>query len=295
MHPTDEAGGELAPAKVNLALAVTGQRRDGYHRLESLVVFTAAGDRLSAASSARDAFKITGPYAAALGDSDPAENLVVKAREALRRHLRARGLTPPAVSLTLEKNLPVASGIGGGSADAAAALRLLCRHWQAEAAGEDLAGIARELGADVPMCLENRPLLAHGIGDEITPLSGLPRLALVLANPNVAVATPAIFRALQRKDNPPLPPLPAPLSFDRLIAWLKSTRNDLSAPAIELAPEIATCLTALEAEAPCHVGMSGSGASCYAIHRDLETAHAAAGQIKQAHPDWFVTASDTLG
>ena len=197
---------ETAPAKINLALHVVGQRADGYHLLETLVTFADTGDRLSFAADDADRFSIFGPFSAVLATNDGlTDNLVLRARDLLRQAVIATGQQAPAVAIHLEKNLPVASGIGGGSADAAATLRALLRHWNARIVPENLAPIALALGADVPMCLESRTLIARGIGEDIEPVSDLPEFFLVLANPLKAVSTPEIFRRLLDKANPPLP------------------------------------------------------------------------------------------
>ncbi|MDR6081539.1 4-diphosphocytidyl-2-C-methyl-D-erythritol kinase [Agrobacterium sp. SORGH_AS440] len=196
---------EAAPAKVNLALHVTGQRADGYHLLESLVVFTEAGDTIHIQDADVDSFSISGPFGDLLHAGDGGNNLVTRARDLLRNALASMGQPAPPVAIHLEKNLPVASGIGGGSADAAATLRALLRHWRAGMTADRISSIALTLGADVPMCLESRSLIARGIGEDIEPVNDLPELFLVLANPLKAVSTPEIFRRLQNKANPPLP------------------------------------------------------------------------------------------
>ncbi|MBX9464456.1 MAG: 4-(cytidine 5'-diphospho)-2-C-methyl-D-erythritol kinase [Aquamicrobium sp.] len=276
---------EHAPAKVNLALHVTGRRADGYHLLDTLVVFTEAGDRVSVATATQDSFTIDGPFAGLLDDA--ADNLVLRARDLLRRIYD--GLPP--VAITLEKNLPVASGIGGGSSDAAATLRALMRLWGIELSADALAAAALRLGADLPMCIYARTLVARGIGEEIEPVEGIPPLHMVLANPGVAVPTPAIFRALASRDNPPLPALPGPQA---LPAWLSDTRNDLETPAQALAPEIGEVLSALTANGAALARMSGSGATCFGLFNSPAEAEAAASAIAARYPAWYVTATRTI-
>jgi 4-diphosphocytidyl-2-C-methyl-D-erythritol kinase len=276
---------EHAPAKVNLALHVTGRRSDGYHLLDTLVVFTEAGDRVSVAPAQQDSFAIEGPFASRL--QDEADNLVLNARDLLRE--RHGGLPP--VAITLEKNLPIASGIGGGSSDAAAALRALVRFRRRDLSAGMLAASALPLGADLPMCLHARTLLARGIGEEIEPVEGLPQLHMVLANPGVAVPTPAIFRALANRENPPLPALPGP---GGLSAWLAETRNDLETPARALAPQIDDALSALGASGAALARMSGSGATCFGLFASAGEAQAAASAIAARHPAWYVTATRTI-
>ncbi|MFC3727279.1 4-(cytidine 5'-diphospho)-2-C-methyl-D-erythritol kinase [Neoaquamicrobium sediminum] len=276
---------EHAPAKVNLALHVTGRRDDGYHLLDTLVVFTEVGDTVSVAAAEQDSFTIQGPFAGLLDDE--ADNLVLRARDLLRS---THGDLPP-VAITLEKNLPVASGIGGGSSDAAATLRALMRLWGIELSADALAAAALRLGADLPMCLYARTLVARGIGEEIEPVEGIPPLHMMLANPGVAVPTPAIFRALASRENPPLPRL---AGAKALFDWLAATRNDLQAPAIALAPEIGDVLSALSASGAALARMSGSGATCFGLFNSPADAEAAASAIAARYPAWYVTATRTI-
>ncbi|WP_210272619.1 4-(cytidine 5'-diphospho)-2-C-methyl-D-erythritol kinase [Chthonobacter rhizosphaerae] len=275
---------ELARAKVNLALHVVGRRADGYHLLDTLVAFPPIGDRVGVAPANAYALAVTGPGAAALGDTAPADNLVTRAAVGLAA-LAGRADVP--VAITLEKHLPVAAGLGGGSADAAATLRLLCRLWSmdpADAAVRDLAG---RLGADVPMCLASRPLRAAGVGEVVTPIASLPALGILLVNPGVAVPTPAVFRALDRRDNPPLPET-IPSDADALLAMLAEARNDLEAPAIRVAPVVADVLAALRDCAGARLArMSGSGATCFALFDHEGAARAAATAVAAAHPSWW--------
>lgn len=276
---------EHAPAKLNLALHVTGRRDDGYHLLNTLVVFTEVGDTVSVAAAEQDSFTIQGPFAGLLDDE--ADNLVLRARDLLRS---LYGELPP-VAISLEKNLPVASGIGGGSSDAAATLRALMRLWGIELSADALAAAALRLGADLPMCLYARTLVARGIGEEIEPVEGMLPLHMVLANPGVAVPTPAIFRALASRENPPLPRLAGATA---LFDWLAATRNDLEAPAIALAPEIGDVLSALSASGAAPARMSGSGATCFGLFNSPAEAEAAASAIAARYPAWYVTATRTI-
>ncbi len=195
---------ETAPAKINLALHVTGRRDDGYHLLDSLVTFAEDGDELSFEASDSDSFRITGRFGAGLSTDD---NLVLKARDLLRAALHDHGQPYGPVSILLDKSLPIASGIGGGSADAAATLRGLLRLWKATLPGETLQQIALTLGADVPMCLASTPLRARGIGDALETVS-MPAVPMVLVNPLTPVSTPEIFRRLARRDNDPIGAMP---------------------------------------------------------------------------------------
>lgn len=280
---------EDAPAKINLALHITGQRADGFHLLESLVIFTAFGDRILIEPTATDTFSVSGPFA----DSLPANsnNLVIRARDALRH--AATQLHP--VAIRLEKHLPIASGIGGGSSDAAATLRALNRLWRCGLTPEELARIAGRLGADVPMCLAATPLIARGIGEIIEPVADFPELHLVLVNSGIEVSTPAIFAALSKRDNPPLPPLPGSLDFEALRNWLAASRNDLEVPAMATAPAITESLAALRATEAAFARMSGSGATCFGLYETQARAQSAAEAINRSRPGWFVAASNTIG
>lgn len=286
--PTTEA-----PAKINLALHVTGQRSDGYHLIESLVVFTGLGDLVSASLADADGFTLEGPEAGSLSGQDTQGNLVVRARDALREAAERSGIKLPPVAIRLEKRLPVASGIGGGSADAAATLKLLCQLWDYHPESQHLSQIALRLGADVPMCLNGHPLIARGIGEKLEPVELGFRLDMVIINPRIGVSTPAVFSALHSRHNSPLP---SPDQFtDRggLLDWLSRTRNDLEQPAQALAPEILACLKALRKSGALFARMSGSGASCFGIYKDTEAALEAANQIRQKMPGWFIAATQT--
>ncbi len=276
-----------APAKINLALHVTGRRPDGYHLIESLVVFMRFGDRVTVGAAEADSFEAGGRYA---GDV-PADagNLVLKARDALRAHA-GNGHCPP-VAIVLEKNLPVASGVGGGSADAAATLKALTEAWSLDIGDDRLARLALPLGADLPMCLAARPLLARGIGDEIGIAHGFPALGFVLVNPGVPVATADVFRALAKRDNPPLPPLPRTPDFHGLRNWLATTRNDLEPAARLLRPEIDDALKALDRAGSGFSRMSGSGATCFGLFETGNVAKRAAAAIRERNPGWFVAAT----
>ncbi|KDR89514.1 4-diphosphocytidyl-2C-methyl-D-erythritol kinase [Agrobacterium sp. TS43] len=281
---------EAAPAKINLALHVTGQRADGYHLLETLVTFTEAGDTIRIRDADADSFSISGPFGDLLRAGNGGDNLVTRTRDLLRDALASTGQPAPPVAIHLEKNLPVASGIGGGSADAAATLRGLLRHWRAGIAPDTLASMALTLGADVPMCLESRSLIARGIGEDIEPVTDLPELSMVLANPLKAVSTPEIFRRLQNKTNPPLP-------ASATIGWmdfLAQSRNDLQPPAQALLPEIGEIIGLLSQEGAALVRMSGSGATCFGIFHSLEAARKAETSLRKRRPGWYFQATRTI-
>lgn len=283
------ASAVLAPAKINLALHVTGRRPDGYHTIESLAVFTRFGDRLHLEPATVDTFSITGPFGPGLPDDE--SNLVLRARDALRLAC-APGLPP--VSIRLEKNLPIASGVGGGSSDAAAVLKALNQMWNCGLGEQELAEIARPLGADVPMCLSAQPLIATGIGDVVEPISGFPPLALVLVNPGVAVSTPQVFEKLERRDNDSLPPPPSRIDFHSLRNWLETTHNHLEPTARGIQPAIGDVLKALDKAGSGFSRMSGSGATCFGLFETGNVAKRAAAAIRAKHPDWFVAATRSM-
>ena len=265
----------LARAKINLALHVTGQRSDGYHLIDSIVAFADLGDRLTVAAAPALTLTITGPFAAGLS---PTDNLVLRSARTLHPTLGA--------DIILEKSLPVASGIGGGSADAAATLIALSALWSVPLPRP---ATVLGLGADVPVCLAGRAARMQGIGDRLTPIP-LPRAGLVLVNPGFALATADVFRALARRDNPPLPDLRAFQDAASLAAFLTACRNDLEAPARSLAPAISACLTALAATPACLLArMSGSGATAFGLYPDAATARAAAMALRHKRPDWWIT------
>ena len=282
---------EAAPAKINLALAVTGPRPDGYHLIDTLAVFAEAGDRIEAAPAAGLSLNVTGPFSKNL--TDPNSNLVIRAAEALRR--AAFGDNPcPGAANRLDKALPVASGIGGGSADAAATLRALNRLWALDWSLARLAELGVELGADIPMCLVSRPLRARGIGEDIAPLTAFPALNLVLVNPGVAVSTAEIFSELGGRFSGALPNPAGIGGLDAALDCMAITANDLEAPAVRVAPVISEVLNALRADRHCLIArMSGSGATCFGIYRESAAAEAAADAIAAAQPGWWVTATRT--
>jgi 4-diphosphocytidyl-2-C-methyl-D-erythritol kinase len=270
----------FAPAKVNLALHVLGRRADGYHLLDSLVVFAGVGDILRAGRADSLSLSVEGTFGVALsGESD---NLVLRAA----RSLASMAGIPPLAKLSLRKELPVASGIGGGSADAAAALRVLSRLWRLDLSQADLSALALQLGADVPVCLAGQPARMGGVGELLGPLPPLPDCGLTLVNPGVAVATRDVFRARTAPFSRPLELPPRWPDAESLAATLAALGNDLEAPALSLAPEIGDALAALRAEPKCLLArMSGSGATCFGLFATPAEAAAAAQQL--ARPNWW--------
>jgi 4-diphosphocytidyl-2-C-methyl-D-erythritol kinase len=281
---------EDAPAKVNLTLRVLGRRSDGYHEIESLVAFAGIGDRVSFAPGGELTLEVRGPNAAQAGDT--ADNLVLKAARALAERVPTVGFG----AFALDKRLPVAAGLGGGSADAAAALRLLARAYGLKADDPLIYAAARATGADVPVCVDPRGRLMRGIGEILSAPLKLPPLQGVLVNPGVALATKAVFGSWKPAAAPVLPAdltvLTAMTKRDQLLRFLVNQKNDLEGPAIGLAPIIADVLLALQSEPRCELArMSGSGATCFAVFTSAAAAIKAAETIHAAHPQWWVRAT----
>jgi 4-diphosphocytidyl-2-C-methyl-D-erythritol kinase len=281
---------EDAPAKVNLTLRVLGRRADGFHEIESLVAFAGVGDRLSLAAGGDLTLTVRGPSAVQAGAD--ADNLVLKAARALADRVPTVG----AGSFDLEKRLPVAAGLGGGSADAAAALRLLARANKLAADDPLLYAAARATGADVPVCLDPRTRLMRGIGEILSGPLKLPPLQGVLVNPGVALPTKAVFARWKPPAAPVVPAdqtvLSAMTRRDQLVRFLLSQANDLESAAIALAPAVADVLLALNSQPRCELArMSGSGATCFAIFASAAAAIKAAEAIHAEYPNWWVRAT----
>ncbi|TDH64602.1 4-(cytidine 5'-diphospho)-2-C-methyl-D-erythritol kinase [Dankookia rubra] len=278
---------EAAPAKVNLYLHVTGRRADGYHLLDSLAVFGPAADGLALAPADDLSLTLEGPFGAAL-DAE-LDNLVLRAARALAE---AAGM-PARAALRLDKRLPVASGIGGGSADAAAALRGLGRLWGLGLGEARLAAIAAPLGADIPVCVASRPARMQGVGEVLSAAPAIPGCGLLLVNPGVALATPAVFKARAGGFTPPAALPAAWPDAAAMAACLASLRNDLEAPAIALCPMVAEVLAALRALPGCLLArMSGSGATCFGLFADAAAARAAAMRLPG---EWWRDAGGLYG
>jgi 4-diphosphocytidyl-2-C-methyl-D-erythritol kinase len=282
---------ELARAKINLTLTVHGRRPDGYHELDSLVVFADVGDEVVLHPGSQLSATTTGPFAADIAGANLAETTL--------RRLRDLDAGLQLGSIMLTKNLPVAAGLGGGSADAAAVLRAV------RSANPGLADrvawhdVAARLGADVPVCLVGRPTSMWGIGDRLEPLAqDLPELAAVLVNPRVPLSTAQVFAAL---DAPPAPPShrPAPLTIqdaEALLDLMRSRGNDLERPATALLPVIADIKAALAARPGCRqAALSGSGPTCFGIFSDDAAASHAAAALAAAHPQWWIVATRLSG
>lgn len=285
---------ENAPAKVNLTLRVLGRRSDGYHEIESLVAFAELGDTLSFSLGGELALTVRGPNAAKAGEN--ADNLVLKAAQALAPRVAGMGLG----AFVLDKRLPVAAGLGGGSADAAAALRLLARANSLPVDDGRLHDAARVTGADVPVCLDPRPRLMRGIGEILSGPLKLPALPAVLANPGVAVPTKSVFTAWRHAASEALPlditAVAKIGSREEYLQLLATQTNDLESPAIAVEPAIAEVLAALRALTGCRLArMSGSGATCFALFSAAAAAIEAAKVLSSKYPHWWVRASALSG
>jgi 4-diphosphocytidyl-2-C-methyl-D-erythritol kinase len=279
-----------APAKLNLYLHVVGRRPDGYHLLDSLVAFATVGDELTFSLASGLSLAVEGPFGQGLGAGD--DNLVLKAARALA----AQAGRTVGAAIRLTKRLPVASGIGGGSADAAATLHGLNRLWNLGLPESALARIGLGLGADVPVCLAGAPSFFGGIGDEIAAVGPLPRAHVVLVNPGAPLATAAVFQARARAAgahySQPARWTDAVPDAITLAGLLAKRSNDLTAAAVGLLPPISDVLAALEQQAPCLLArLSGSGATCFGLFAGRGEAREAAAAIAAAHPDWWVVAT----
>ena len=298
---TDSRGAEAvagaisatAFAKINLYLHVVGKRADGYHLIESLVAFASLGDRLIVTPSEELRLEISGPFAAPLHAANTSENLVLRAA---RRLADEAGVRAEAL-LSLEKRLPIAAGLGGGSADAAVALLSLSALWKVNISADDMARIALELGADVPVCLGGRASIVTGVGEIIEPTPSLPEAHVILANPQLDLETAHVYRALRREDwsrRSAIGENPGG-SARALARLLADRRNDLERPAMRLAPVITDVLAKLSDLPDCLLArMSGSGATCFALFANPSAAGDGALRLSRRHPSWWIRAAPLL-
>lgn len=275
---------ETAPAKINLNLRVVGRRADGYHDLESLVAFADLADELTLTPGSETSLDITGPFAkecGAVGD-----NLVLKAVSAL-------GL--PAGRFTLDKRIPVAAGLGGGSADAAAALRLIAKTNGLALDDSRLADAAIACGADVPVCLQSKPRIMRGLGDQLSSPLALPKLHAVLINPGVPLPTADVFASFRGDEPSNIPVDQVPLERSALLAWLAARGNCLTRAAVSRVPAVTDVFDALGVLPGCRLArMSGSGATCFGLFDDSTAVKAAAADLSHSHKNWWICAV-TLG
>ncbi len=275
-----------APAKLNLYLHVLGQRDDGYHEIDSLAIFTASGDTITVQPAPVGSgihFTARGPFAMDMGPDN--ENLVIKAADLISRQTTTKIRD---VTIELTKRLPVAAGIGGGSSDAAATLRALDRFWELDLGESKLAELGLSLGADVPMCLRREPVFVGGIGENLESAPDLPALSLVLVNPGVALATPAVFKA-GGPFNGKRARFKGPINdAETLAELLRTRRNDLTKPATIIEPLINDVLHILDQQPGCLLArMSGSGATCFGLFADSAKAETARKSIHTVQPGWW--------
>lgn len=279
----------LAPAKINLTLHVTGQRAGGYHTLDSLVVFAGIGDLITARAASGLSLTVSGPFASGVPTDD--SNLILKAAQALND----RDTTRHGAAVHLEKALPHAAGVGSGSADAAAALTLLSGLWEVPAP-QITDPLSLSLGADVPVCMaQPRAMRMRGIGEQLSYAPALPDCAVVLVNPRVEVPTGAVFSAMASRDNPPMDDIPDGLDFAGFAAWLNRQRNDMTEAACGIAPEISKALAKLRNQSLVrYAAMSGSGATCIGLVKDMDHARRVARAIQVAEMSWWVVPAPVL-
>jgi 4-diphosphocytidyl-2-C-methyl-D-erythritol kinase len=279
----------FAPAKLNLYLHITGRRADGYHDLDSLVAFAGIGDKIRLEPANEFAFVMEGAQAGFLRNEPMESNLVVKAARSLAKLCDK----PLDVKMTLLKLLPVASGIGGGSSDAAAALRALAAHWGLPPNDERLYQAAAEHGQDVPVCLKIENNYITATGTRSAP--ALPKVGVILINPKKPLPTPTVYKTFRDGGydfSPPMPLTETPRDTNALIAALRQRGNDLYLPALRLMPEIEQIINALEMTEGCLLArMSGSGATCFGLYEQQAIAQKAALTLRDSHPGWWVEAS----
>ena len=284
-----------ANAKINLNLSVLGKRADGYHALDSLVTFALLGDELSVSSSDELTLTYEGAFASDLQDSfvHESDDLVLKAATALQQESG----TSMSAALQLTKSVPLGAGLGGGSADAAACLRLLNSFWKLDWSMEALMTLGANIGSDIPACLMNAPCRMTGRGEFVTKIDMLPILFCVLVNPGVHLSTADIFRKLNTskidadKRNKPNEKLPDLTTYEALYNYLQNTGNDLLSPAMEIAPSIGLVLEAISNTGADISAMTGSGSTCFGLFKDEVSAHHAKEQLKELFPDYWVEAT----
>lgn len=278
---------ELAPAKVNLDLFVTGKREDGYHLLDSLVVFTDFGDRISVRAANDLSLEINGPYADAIPTDD--SNLVMRAALALQTFAEVN----QGAHIELEKNIPAAAGVGGGSADAAAAIKALIRLWGLSLDKAALMSLALSIGADVPVCMLSSPSIMRGVGENLSPLEGVPEFGMLLVNPGVDLSTPSVFKARSHTFSsvPDRKVFHNHLSRDEFVKNLSQQKNDLTDAAGHLAPVVHETLRMISDLDGCLLTrMSGSGATCFGLFSDLATAKQAESALSLRDTGWWIKA-----
>jgi 4-diphosphocytidyl-2-C-methyl-D-erythritol kinase len=281
----------LAAAKVNLTLHITGKRDDGYHLLDSLFVFVDVGDDIEVSPADKLSLVMDGPFGPELSrDADAQDNLVIRAAQLLyARRDQADEAAIKGACIRLIKNLPIAAGVGGGSADAAATLDAVSELWGLSLHRQSLMAIGLELGADVPACIAATPVQVSGIGEVIVPAPPLPVFHLVLVNPGIPLSTAQVFAGLTPEMFSAADPLKGPVGdVGKLVVELEQRHNDLEAPAIKQVPQIAQVLDVLRSTTGCQFArMSGSGATCFGLFEDPNLAAEAAKEIRRSYPNWW--------
>ncbi len=292
---------EFAPAKINLALHITAKNSQGYHQLESLIVFAKISDRIKISpnnTNKNDRLRISGSFSFDLSDENLNDNLILQALRIFRKNWPNK--LPQALNIELEKNLPIASGIGGGSADCAATLRLLNKIASNQISIQELEKLALNLGADVPMCLNSKPVIVSNIGEIIKPLKTFPNAYIILINPKILISTKQIFSLLNNPNNTGLPEINNKYidgfeNLEQLTKWLKSTRNDLLPAALSIAPIIKQIIDKLKNTPNClFTSMSGSGATVFGLFANLKDAENAALLMNEKWPHFWIKPAPLL-
>ena len=276
-----------AKAKINLALHITAKLDNCYHQLETIVTFADFGDKISLEPCETTKLKIKGEFAEKLGENN---NIILDVVKRLEKH----NVNDLGAEITLYKSVPVAAGMGGGSSNAATTLLGLNELWGLKLQKDEIMRIAKELGADVPMCIIEKPLLAKGIGDEIQEMPNMPKLHIVMVNPNVELKSKIVFDKLQKTDNEPLPELPTNDNTKEWIEWLQMCRNDMQDTAMQLVPEIGTCINVLEKNGAELARMTGAGASVFGLYTSEQSAQNAEKEIKIKYPNWWTKCGKTI-
>ena len=283
LQPKIEKISVFAPVKINLSLQIIGRRNDGFHLLESLIVFADQGDELSVSTADSLTLKIKGPFAGSL--STDKNNLVIKAATLLADFHEIR----PKAHIELNKNIPIASGLGGGSADAAATLHALTKLWRLPISDQDLNKIAEQIGSDVPVCLNQKSAVMEGIGARIRRLGNLPKFGILLVNPNFPVSTQEVFRKYEANFSEPGSLNEIPKNRIAYLILLQTLQNDLTQASINTASEIKNILSVLnELNNQLLVRLSGSGGTCFALFENTKNAQEAAEKLNKKFPDWWI-------
>ncbi len=275
-----------APAKINLYLQVIGRRSDGYHLLDSLVAFTEKCDCLTATLADSLTLQVTGPFSGSLSEGQD-DNLILRAARSLQNRFDIK----KGAAVTLQKNLPISAGVGGGSADAAAILRILSELWQIKLDDSELSRIGLSIGADIPVCISGIPSRMSGIGETVVPVDALPNCAIVLINSGEAVPTSSVFAAHDGTFSTSKA-WKAPSNFDELVSFLKLQANDLADAARLVLPQISDVLGELRISDGCELArLSGSGGTCFGLFPDVTSARIAADNIQNTNPQWWSVAT----